>query len=67
LKLEHADCGFNDGRWRDDNSRWNQLRYNNEVQLGHHNDIEDGLSTCIDYTVYSKTKDNKITHLNIGI
>ena len=67
LKLEHTDCGFNDGRWRDDNSRWNQLRYNNEVQLGHHNDIEDGLSTCIDYTIYSKTKDNKITHLNIGI
>lgn len=67
LKLEHVDCGFNDGRWRDDNSRWNQLRYNNEVQLGHHNDIDDGLSNCIDYTVYSKTKDNKITHLNIGI
>ena len=67
LKLEHKDCGFNDGRWQDDNSRWNQLRYNNEVQLGHHNDIDDGLSNCIDYTVYSKTKDNKITHLNIGI
>ena len=67
IKLEHKDCGFNDGRWRDDNSRWNQLRYNNEVQLGHHNDIDDGLSTCIDYTIYSKTKDNKITHLNIGI
>ena len=66
LKLKHDDCGFNDGRWRDDNSRWNQLRYNNEVQLGHHNDIDDGLSTCT-YTLYSKTKDNKITHLNIGI
>ena len=67
LKLEHDDCGFNDGRWRDDNSRWNQLRYNNEVQFGYRDDIEDGLSTCIDYTMYSKTKDNKITHLNIGI
>jgi hypothetical protein len=67
LKLEHKDCGFNDGRWQDDNSRWNQLRYNNEVQLGHHNDIDDGLSTCIDYTIYSKTNNNKITHLNIGI
>jgi hypothetical protein len=67
LKLQHADCGFNDGRWRDDNSRWNQLRYNNEVQLGHHNDINDGLSTCIDYTLYGKLRDNKITHLNIGI
>jgi hypothetical protein len=67
LKLEHKDCGFKDGRWQDDNSRWNQLRYNNEVQLGHHYNIKDGLNTCIDYTIYSKIKDNKITHLNVGI
>jgi hypothetical protein len=67
LKLKHKDCGFNNGRWQDDNSRWNQLRYNNEVQLGHHDDIDDGLSTCIDYTIYSKIKDNKITYLNVGI
>ena len=66
LKLEHTDCGFNDGRWRDDNSRWNQLRYNNEVQLGHHNDIEDGLST-LQFQLYGKTKNDKITHLNVGI
>jgi hypothetical protein len=66
LKLKHDDCGFNAGRWRDDNSRWNQLRYNNEVQLGYHNNIEDGLSNCI-YKLHSKKKDNKITHLNVGI
>jgi hypothetical protein len=66
LKLQHDDCGFNDGRWRDDNSRWNQLRYNNEVQIGHRDDIEDGLST-LKYHVYSKTKENNIIHLNVGI
>lgn len=66
LKLEHEDCGFNDGRWRDDNSRWNQLRFNNEVQTGYRDDIEDGLSN-LSYTLYSKTKENNITHLNIGI
>ena len=66
-KLKHPDCGFNKGRWRDDNSRWNQLRYNNEVQFGYRDDIEDGLSTCIDYTLYSKTNKNNITHLNVGI
>lgn len=66
LKLQHDDCGFNDGRWRDDNSRWNQLRYNNEVQIGHRDDIEDGLST-LKYLVYSKTKENNIIHLNVGI
>ena len=66
LKLEHPDCGFNDGRWRDDNSRWNQLRYNNEVQLGYHNDIDDGLST-LQFKLYGRNKNNNITHLNVGI
>jgi hypothetical protein len=66
-KLEHQDCGFNEGRWQDDNSRWNQLRYNNEVQNGHRDDIEDGLTTCLDYTLYDKIKENNIIHLNVGI
>jgi hypothetical protein len=66
LKLEHDDCGFNAGRWRDDNSRWNQLRYNNEVQTGHRDNIEDGLST-LKYLLHGKTKIDKITHLNVGI
>lgn len=66
LKLEHEDCGFNDGRWRDDNSRWNQLRFNNEVQTGYRDAIEDGL-TNLSYTLYSKTKEDNIIHLNIGI
>ena len=66
LKLEHDDCGFNDGRWRDDNSRWNQLRYNNEVQFGYHNNIDDGLST-LKFKLHGNTKNNKITYLNVGI
>jgi hypothetical protein len=67
LKLEHEDCGFKDGRWKDDNSRWNQLRFNNEVQTGYRDDIEDGLTTCLDYTLYGKTIEGNITHLNVGI
>jgi len=66
LKLEHEDCGFKDGRWKDDNSRWNQLRYNNEVQEGSHDDLEDGLSNC-EYYEYGKIKDKKYTHLSVGI
>ena len=66
-KLEHDDCGFSDGRWKDDNSRWNQLRYNNEVQTGYRDEIEDGLTTCLDYTLYGKIKDKNIIHLNVGI
>jgi hypothetical protein len=67
LKLEHIDCGFNDGRWQDDNSRWNQLRYNNEVQTGYRDKFDDGLSTCLDYTLYGKIEENNIIHLNVGI
>lgn len=67
IKLQHQDCGFNGGRWLDDNSRWNQLRYNNEVQNGYRDEIEDGLSTCLKYTLHGKSKENNIIHLNVGI
>jgi hypothetical protein len=67
IKLEHKDCGFSDGRWQDDNSRWNQLRYNNEVQSGYRDNSEDGLTTCLSYTLYGKNEKNNIIHLNIGI
>jgi hypothetical protein len=65
-KLSHEDCGFKDGRWKDDNSRWNQLRYNNEVQFGYRDDIEDGL-TSLEYTTYSKIKEKNYIHLKVGI
>ncbi len=67
IKLEHKDCGFNDGRWQDDNSRWNQLRYNNEVQIGSRDRKIDGLSTLVKYKLYGKTNQNNIIHLNVGI
>lgn len=67
IKLEHKDCGFNNGRWQDDNSRWNQLRYNNEVQQGHRDNIEDGLTTLQTYALHGKIKENNIIHLNVGI
>jgi hypothetical protein len=66
FKLQHDDCGFNDGRWRDDNSRWNQLRYNNDVQPGHRDNIEDGLST-LKYHLHGKSENDNIIHLNVGI
>jgi hypothetical protein len=65
-KLQHDDCGFNDGRWRDDNSRWNQLRYNNDVQSGYRDNIEDGLST-LNYRLHGKSENDNIIHLNVGI
>lgn len=64
--LKHSNNGFENGRWLDDLTRWNQLRYNNEVIKGAYKNIEDGLSTCI-YKVHSKKTDKKITHLTVGI
>lgn len=64
--LKHASNGFHRGRWKSDLTRWNQLRYNNEVQNGGHDSLEDGLSTCL-YTEHGKTVNDKVVHLNIGI
>lgn len=64
--LPHGSNGFNGGRWKEDLTRWNQLRYNNEVQTGGHDDIEDGLSTC-NFTLHSRTKNRSLTHMVVGI
>jgi hypothetical protein len=66
LKLKHEDCGYSDGRWKDDNSRWNQLRFNNEVQTGHRDDIEDGLTT-LKYHKYGIESNGNIKIINVGI
>ena len=62
--IEHKNEGFNEGRWRDDLTRWNQLRYHNEVLA----DVvkKEGLSTC-KYTLHGKIKDNKTITLKVGI
>lgn len=67
VKLEHKDCGFNNGRWQDDNSRWNQLRYNNEIQTGSRDRKIDGLTTLGKYKIHGKANQGNIIHLNVGI
>ena len=64
--LTHESSGFIEGRWKDDLTRWNQLRYNNEVLIGSYEDIEDGLSTC-HFTLHSKQSTKNIIHLKVGI
>lgn len=64
--LPHVDNGFDNGEWKHQTTRWNQLRYNNEVQNGDHDNIEDGLSNC-KYTLHGKTANDKYIHLNVGI
>ena len=64
--LNHKENGFDGMKWKDKHTRYNQLRFNNEVS-NHISLIDrDGLST-LEYTLYGKVVDGKITHLNVGI
>jgi hypothetical protein len=52
--------------WKDGATRWNQLRFHNEVS----NDVSllhnDGIST-LEFTEHGKRNYEKITHINVGI
>lgn len=65
-ELEHTSNGFVNGGWKDMNTRYNQLRFHNEVSKGYHDTREDGLSNC-DYKIYSNTHIGNQTHLIVGI
>lgn len=64
--LKHENNGFNYGRWKDDLTRWNQLRFVNEVERGFHNTNKDGLAS-LTYTLHGEIKKPRYTHLNVGI
>jgi hypothetical protein len=66
VSLKHDENGFDGQKWKDKNTRWNQLRYQNEV-LNHISLINrDGLST-LEYKVYGKVKEKNITQITVGI
>lgn len=65
-RLEHNTSGYGNNRWLDDNTRWNQLRYNNEVQTGRYAIKNDGLNNC-DYIIHNKHRVKKYTQLKVGI
>jgi hypothetical protein len=66
--LEHDNNGFNkgSGAWNDDLTRWNQLRYINEVEKGSYEGVEDGLSN-LTYTLHGEVVKGKYYHLNVGL
>jgi hypothetical protein len=66
ILLGHKENGFYRNKWRQQATRWNQLRFYNEVVP---NDLiyNDGLSTC-DWIEYGVKKiNNKIKHIDVGI
>lgn len=64
--LTHEENGFLGNKWKDQATRWNQLRFHNEVSINDELLSGDGLST-LKYHVHGKEKRNKITQINVGI
>jgi hypothetical protein len=66
MSLKHDENGFLNGQWKDENTRWNQLRFINEVSKNHSLLNNDGLST-LEFLEHGVYKDNRITTINVGI
>ena len=64
--LKHDENGFDGQKWKDKHTRYNQLRFVNEVSNHISLINRDGLST-LNYILYGKTQQDKIIHINVGI
>ena len=65
--LNHKENGFHRNKWRNKATRWNQLRFNNEVKQNVELIYNDGLSD-LNYFEYGVNEINeKITHINVGL
>jgi len=67
-RLKHESNGFDGGRWSSDLTRWNELRYFNEVLTGFKSPAQDGYNS-IKYKLNSrnKTEDRKYIKLNVEL
>lgn len=64
--LEHEENGFLNNKWKTQFTRWNQLRFHNEVSKNDELLDNDGLSD-LEFVEYGKTYENNIMHINVGI
>jgi len=67
-RLKHESNGFDGGRWSSDLTRWNELRYFNEVLTGFKSPTLDGYNT-VKYKLNfrNKTEDRKFIKLNVEL
>ena len=65
--LKHEENGFGGEGWKDQSTRWNQLRYHNEVILNPELIKEDGLSNLIFQKWGLVQKNKNLIKLNVGI
>ena len=64
--LPHEENGYVNGAWKDITTRYNQVRYFNEVVRGHKQTKEDGLSN-LEYKLQNKTTIGNQTHIVVEI
>lgn len=64
--LPHDENGYVNGAWKDITTRYNQLKFYNEVVKGYRNTNEDGLNNC-SFKELGNTSINNETHITISI
>jgi hypothetical protein len=64
--LEHEENGYVGNGWKEITTRYNQLRFHNEIVTGYKDTMKDGLLNC-KYTEHSHSKANNQTHVVVGI
>ena len=64
--LPHEENGFVGNKWKDQCTRWNQLRFINEVSTNHELLYGDGLSD-LNFTEHGIKNENNITFVTVGI
>jgi len=64
--LKHDSNGFVDNAWKHQATRWNQLRYYNEVIQNEELIQKDGLSDLV-FVEHGILKEDKVTVINIGL
>lgn len=64
--LSHEENGYVNGAWKDLTTRYNQMRYYNEIVKGFRDPKQDGLSTC-DFKELGHVKVDNQTHITVSI
>jgi hypothetical protein len=64
--LKHEENGFNGNRWKDDNTRWNQLRFINEVSVNTELLENEGLND-LEYRAHGIEINGPTRILNVGM
>lgn len=64
--MQHEDNGFVGGGWKNITTRYNQLKFTNEVAKGFADNQKDGLST-LEYKEHSYVTIDNETHIVVGI